>query len=382
VGRRLLLTVCFALPALAGVAHAATTQPAAWATPSIRAVNAAGLMGGAKDVASFRANDPLSAQALENLVFDLKQRLAPAPATDEDEPPAATTDPTSTDSVTTAVATTTTTAGPAPAPKQVASPNRPVAMWELDARLVGALGLSDAASAFAGGARAAGLAVPSRFGTEVVARLLGLRLDHPASEDALELRPQDVATRAEAAYSVAQVLHFSDWQVSSLQSAAASFALPSLSAWQTRILNTAVSKIGMPYIWGGESDAAETAFGVSSRGGYDCSGFVWRVYKLQWYPGEGQLASMLRGRTTYEMSGEVPASKRIAFAALQPADVIFFGDRGPRSKPAQVGHMGIYLGNGWFIHSSEYGVAVAQLSGWYRTEFAWGRRPLAEAGLS
>jgi cell wall-associated NlpC family hydrolase len=254
-------------------------------------------------------------------------------------------------------------------------------MWELDARLVGALGLADAASAFAKGARAAGLAVPSRFGTEVVARLLGLRLDHPASEDSLELRPQDTATRAEAAYSVAQVLHLSDWQVQSLESAAASFALPSLSPWQKRILNTAVSKIGMPYVWGGETDDAQTAFGVSSRGGYDCSGFVWRVYKLQWYPGEGSLASTLRGRTTYEMSGEVPRSQWIGFAELEPADVIFFGDRGPRSQPAQVGHMGIYLGNGWFIHSSRYGVALERLDGWYKREFAWARRPLAEAGL-
>jgi cell wall-associated NlpC family hydrolase len=44
--------------------------------------------------------------------------------------------------------------------------------------------------------------------------------------------------------------------------------------------------------------------------------------------------------------------------------------------------MGIYLGNGWFIHSSDYGVALATLTGWYANEFAWGRRPLAEAGLS
>jgi cell wall-associated NlpC family hydrolase len=61
--------------------------------------------------------------------------------------------------------------------------------------------------------------------------------------------------------------------------------------------------------------------------------------------------------------------------------VIFFGSAGPKSKPAQVNHMGIYLGNGWFIHSSGYGVAVAQLAGWYVQRFAWGRRPLAEAGL-
>jgi cell wall-associated NlpC family hydrolase len=138
----------------------------------------------------------------------------------------------------------------------------------------------------------------------------------------------------------------------------------------------------MPYVWGGTSDGPETEFGVSSHGGYDCSGFVWRVYKLAQYPDEGPLASVLRGRTTYQMSGEVPRSTRIALTELEPADVVFFGDKGPRSKPAQVGHMGIYLGNGWFIHSSEYGVAVTTLTGWYQKEFAWGRRPLAEAGLA
>jgi cell wall-associated NlpC family hydrolase len=372
VGRRILLFSCVAVLVATGSAQAAVEQPAAWANPSIRAVAAAGLMG-AKDVQSFGASEPLTAQALENLVFDLKARMNAVPEPETPIPPV-TTDPTAT--------TVTTTAVPPPAPKQVASPNRPVQMWELDARLVGALGLSDAAATFAKNARAAGLAVPSRFGTEAVARLLGLRLNHPANEDALELRPQDAANRAEAAYSVAQILRFGDWQVSSVEEAAQAFTLPALSPWQTRILDTAVSKIGMPYIWGGEVDGAQTSFGVGSRGGYDCSGFVWRVYKLQWYPGEGTLASTLRGRTTYQMSGEVPNARRIAFAKLQPADVIFFGDKGPRSQPAQVGHMGIYLGNGWFIHSSEYGVALATLSGWYRNEFAWGRRPLAEAGLS
>jgi cell wall-associated NlpC family hydrolase len=157
--------------------------------------------------------------------------------------------------------------------------------------------------------------------------------------------------------------------------------LPELSDWQKQILTIAFARIGMPYIWGGTSDGPETEFGVSSRGGYDCSGFVWRVYKLQLYPDEGTLASALQGRTTYQMSGEVARSKRIGLASLEPADVIFFGDKGPRSQPAQVGHMGIYVGNGWFIHSSGYGVALAQLDGWYAKEFAWGRRPLAEAGL-
>jgi cell wall-associated NlpC family hydrolase len=387
VGRRLVLAAALASLALAGPAGAAPTQSASWAAPAIRVVGAAGLMGGAKNVTAFRASDPLIAQDLENLVVDLKARLAPPPVEADPgplSPPTTTTDPvTTTTPTTTSPTTTTTTTTTTPAaPKQVANPARPIAMWELDARLVGALGLGDAAAAFTKGARAAGLTVPSRFGTEVVARLLGLRLNHPAGDDSLELRPQDTATRAEAAYSVAQILQFSGSEIPAVEAAAQSFALPTLSDWQKLILDTAVSKIGMPYVWGGTSDSAETEFGVSSRGGYDCSGFVWRVYKLQWYPGEGTLATTLRGRTTYEMSGEVPKSERIALADLQPADVVFFGNKGARSKPAQVGHVGIYLGNGWFIHSSEYGVALATLTGWYESEFAWGRRPLAEAGLS
>jgi cell wall-associated NlpC family hydrolase len=255
-------------------------------------------------------------------------------------------------------------------------------MTRLDTRLVQALGLAKAASEFAKGARAAGLKVPARFGTEVVARLLGLRLNHPATEDGLELLPGDHATRAEAAYSAAQILGFSGWEVAAVQAQADAFGLPAFTNWQTAILDTAVARIGMPYVWGGTSDGPETDFGISARGGYDCSGFVWRVYKLQQYPNSGSLPLVIRGRTTYVMSGEVPASKRIGFDDLQPADVLFFGAKGTKSQPSQVDHTGIYIGNGWFIQSSSNGVDLATLDGYYKKEFAWARRPLAEAGLS
>lgn len=258
-------------------------------------------------------------------------------------------------------------------------------MAGLDTRLVSLLGLSKAAAEFQQKAKAAGLVVPPRFGTEVVARLLGLRIDHPAAQDFLELLPGDPATRAEAAYSAAQIAGFG-WlgngrQIAAVQSAADSFALPPLNDWQKRILNTAVQRIGMPYVWGGTSDGPEVDFGVSARGGYDCSGFVWRVYKLTSYPGEGDLASVLRGRTTYQMSVEVPRSDFVHFDQLQPADVLFFGAHGRMSTGSEIDHTAIYLGNGWFIQSSDQGVELATLNGWYRQEFAWGRRPLREAGL-
>jgi cell wall-associated NlpC family hydrolase len=246
---------------------------------------------------------------------------------------------------------------------------------------VATLGLTDTAKLFTQSAKIAGLAPPARFGTESVARLLGLRTNHPASLDNIEVSPNEPASHAEAAYSAARILHFGEWDAASTEQLAATFVLPALTPWQKQVLTTAVRFIGYPYIWGGESETTSSPYGPQVHGGFDCSGFVWRVYKVQSYPNARRLADTLRGRTTYTMSGEVPAAKRIPFAKLQPADVIFFGAGGPRSKPAQVDHMGIYLGNGWFIHSSGYGVAVATLSGWYAKRLAWGRRPLAEAGL-
>ncbi|HZP73596.1 MAG TPA: NlpC/P60 family protein [Gaiellaceae bacterium] len=265
---------------------------------------------------------------------------------------------------------------------RTASPGRLATVKQLDAALVAYLGLGPAAREIQTTLEEAGLAPPPNTGTEAVARLLGLRLNHPASQDSLELLPNEAATRAEAAYSFARVLAIGDTDIAQAQADADAFTLPTFTPWQQRILATAVHYVGYPYVWGGTSPTAETLFGVHSAGGFDCSGFVWRVFKLTSYPGEGNLANVIQGRTTYVMSGEVPRSARITQAKLQPADVMFFGADGPRSKPAEVDHTAIYLGNGWFIQSSDEGVTLLPFAGWYTQSFAWGRRPLREAGLT
>jgi cell wall-associated NlpC family hydrolase len=317
----------------------ASGKVASWAQAEIRLVVKHGLM--AKTAASFRPTDRLTQGELASLVAGLTTRPAGA----------------------------------------VVNPAAPVTVAQLDARLVRAIGLSAAAKTLVDGARAARLATPSRFGTETVARLLGLRTNHPAKRDNLELLPTDPVTRAETAYSVAQILRFHGWETQYAQGAVETFQLPKLGAWQKRVLDTAVRFVGFPYVWGGTSEKTEAPFGVEAPGGFDCSGFVWRVYKLQVYPGGAALSATIKGRTTYQMSGEVPKAQRIAFAKLAPGDVVFFGPAGPRSKPASIGHAGVYLGGGWMIHSSGQGVAVTPLTGWYRQQFAWARRPLAEAGL-
>ncbi len=276
---------------------------------------------------------------------------------------------------------------PAPAPSahgplyRAASPTASVTVKQFDAALVTYLGLDAAAHEIQAALVAAGLEPPRNTGSEAVARMLGLRLNHPAPQDGLELLPGSPVTRAEAAFSFARVLDLDADALASVQEAAGTFALPELGDWQRRILATAVHYVGYPYVWGGTSPTEQTLFGVTSPGGFDCSGLVWRVYKLTSYPGEGDLATTIRGRTTYEMSGEVPKRERIGLAKIEPADVLFFGPGGPKSSPGTVDHAALYLGNGWFIQSSDEGVTLLPLSDGRTDSFAWARRPLREAGL-
>jgi cell wall-associated NlpC family hydrolase len=332
--------VLLALVAALGLAAPAAAEAASWAQPEIRVVVRQGVIG--PSVAAFRPEDPLTRSALARAMTAVTGR-----------------------------AHTTT------------QPERAVRMWELDRALVRAAGLLDSAQAVLAEARAAGLAPPSRLGTEVVARLLGLRYNHPSQNDGRELLPTDRATRAEAAYSFARFLALSSWTVDSAESRADDLDLPELTEWQRRVLTKAVSFVGFPYVWGGTSERRQTLFGVTSRGGFDCSGFVWRIYRLQAYDGAPQLQSTLRGRTASQMAGEVPVSARIRTrAGLRPGDVIFFAEQGTEARAGDVSHMGIYVGGGWFVHSSSQGTTMTTLSGWYADRFAWGRRPLREAGLT
>ena len=258
----------------------------------------------------------------------------------------------------------------------VAAPARAtVSLTSFDARLVDQLGLADVAASVAARARAAGLRPSATFGTEAVARVLGLREDHPAADDALELYPWDPITRAEAAHSLAVILHFSGWEAQSARAALGTFAIPPLDAAQRAVLSLAFAKVGMPYVWGGETDGVSSTYGYQAHGGYDCSGLVWRVFKLSGDPAGARIG----GRTAAQMAGEIPRSQRIRLADVHPGDLLFFGSAGFRSRAteASIVHVGIAISPHWMINSSSQGVALASLDdSWRRGEFAWARRVL------
>ncbi|HEY1687821.1 MAG TPA: NlpC/P60 family protein [Solirubrobacteraceae bacterium] len=241
-----------------------------------------------------------------------------------------------------------------------------------DALLVNQLGLSEVAAHVQQVAVSAGLRPPGYFGSEVVARYLGLRYDHPAGEDALELYPWNPITRAEAAHSFAIVLETGSWAPLAAREALMGFELPHYDSEQLEVLRIAVSKIGMPYVWGGTTD--NTSDGLE-HGGYDCSGFVWRVYKVSGLPWGEQIL----GRTAAQQAGEIPKSQRIQLQEVQPGDLLFFGTAHFNSTATEsnVIHEAIALSDEWAINSSGQGVYVLPLtSGWLAESFTWARRVL------
>ncbi len=246
----------------------------------------------------------------------------------------------------------------------------PVTVTSFDAMVVDQLGLRAVAAHVQSAAAAVGLLPPSYFGTEVVARLLGLRYDHPAGTDQLELFPYDAVTRAEAAWSLSQVLGFRGWEIPYAQQTLSGFQLPQMTANELQALRIAISRIGYPYVYAGTTD--DTSDGLA-HGGFDCSGFVWRVFKISGLP----WGSQIRGRTAAQMAGEIPRSQRLRMSQLQPGDILFFGTAHFTSAATEqdITHTGIYLGDNWVIHSSGQGVSVDQLKGgWLGSSFAWGRR--------
>ena len=97
------------------------------------------------------------------------------------------------------------------------------------------------------------------------------------------------------------------------------------------ILETANRFIGFPYLWGG-----------TSIKGMDCSGFSKTCFYLN-----GVI--LPRDASQQALVGEnVDISKDLS--KLQPADLLFFGSI--KENKEHVSHVGIYIGNGEFIHSS------------------------------
>ncbi len=111
------------------------------------------------------------------------------------------------------------------------------------------------------------------------------------------------------------------------------------------VVGIAMQYLGVPYVWGGASPS-----------GFDCSGFVMYVY--------AQVGVSLPHYTGAQWGMGIP----VAYSDLQPGDLVFFDG---------LGHVGIYIGGGEFIHSPHTGdvVRIDSLSeAWYAATYDGARR--------
>ena len=111
------------------------------------------------------------------------------------------------------------------------------------------------------------------------------------------------------------------------------------------VVGIAMRYLGVPYRWGGASPST----------GFDCSGFTMYVY--------AQIGVSLPHYTGSQYAMGTPVSRD----QLEPGDLVFFNG---------LGHMGIYVGGGNFIHAPHTGdvVKISSMTGWYASTYVGARR--------
>lgn len=99
------------------------------------------------------------------------------------------------------------------------------------------------------------------------------------------------------------------------------------------IMIQSMGLVGTPYKWGGSTTAT----------GFDCSGMIQYIYK--------NALGVNLPRTARDMAA---ASRKIPDSQLKPGDLVFFNT----SKRTKYSHVGIYIGNGEFIHAPSSGKTI------------------------
>jgi cell wall-associated NlpC family hydrolase len=107
---------------------------------------------------------------------------------------------------------------------------------------------------------------------------------------------------------------------------------PADPAAANAVLMRAISLVGTPYRYGGNTPA----------GGFDCSGLVNYVYR--------DMLDLRLPRSSHDLAAW--QGPRIDPRRLTAADLVFFGSGG------QVSHVGIYVGEGRFVHAPSSGGTV------------------------
>src|SRR4051812_33195535 len=118
-----------------------------------------------------------------------------------------------------------------------------VSVRAFDDLVIRQLGLGDMADRVQRETSKAGLRPIHFFGSEVVARMLEIRHNQSKKEEKLELYPWEPITRAEAAWSMAEVVELDQAEVTWVRRWLETYRLPRYTAMQKKVLRLAVARI-------------------------------------------------------------------------------------------------------------------------------------------
>jgi cell wall-associated NlpC family hydrolase len=169
----------------------------------------------------------------------------------------------------------------------------------------------------------------ARLQAEEQARQAQLAAEARARARAQEMASQQIATESYA------------------ESLTANSYTPNVPAARySQVVSIALQYLGIPYVWGGASPSS----------GFDCSGLVQYVF--------AQVGVYLPHHAASQFAYGTPVSRE----QLEPGDLVFFNG---------LGHVGIYIGSGQFVHAPHTGdiVKISSLDeAWYAATFMGGRR--------
>lgn len=124
---------------------------------------------------------------------------------------------------------------------------------------------------------------------------------------------------------------------------------------RVQLISYAKELLGVRYVYGG-----------TTRSGFDCSGFVWHVF------------NHFGIKLNRVAADQAKQGTKISKSELQPGDLVFFDTNGGKNY---INHVGIYIGNGSFIHASSGSkakkVVISELNtGFYKDCYMTARRIL------
>jgi cell wall-associated NlpC family hydrolase len=191
----------------------------------------------------------------------------------------------------------------------------------------------------------AGLAERQRLLGSIKSEIVRLQAEERARQERLRIEAQRrLQAQLEAQHRAVQAAEAQEVVGASAVSPDASVTVAPPSRYGG-VVGIAMQYLGVPYVWGGASPS-----------GFDCSGLTMYVY--------AQMGVSLPHYAASQYTLGVPVSR----SDLQPGDLVFFNG---------LGHMGIYIGGGQFIHAPHTG-DVVKISGlsdsWYAATYVGARR--------